>query len=160
MSNLQFIFYPIIAGGLLATQLAIETKNRVILGNPYAIAVMAFLIAFLFSVICLYAYKNEYPIPTIKQFTDSNWLGILLGGLMGGVIRVVYLVCMIRAMVPSALGFGKASAVSIAAYLAVMVASDHFGWVNLPQKTDELKLLGYLLVLGGVLIVMWKRAPI
>jgi len=136
------------AGIVLTVQVGVNSALRGAVGNP----VMAALISFVIGSAGLLAFLlvTRTPWPDRAQLTTApawGWLGGLLGAF--------YVVSTI--IVGPRLGAAALLALIVLGQLVTSLLVDHFGWLGFPeQPLTALRLLGALLLFGGMLLIVHR----
>jgi transporter family-2 protein len=146
--NSIYVILATAAGMALATQVAINSQVRALLGSPMQ-ATMVSLIVSSFAAISYMLYQQE-RLPNLTLLSASPWW-MWTGGLMG----VFYL----WATVVSApkLGVAVTLGLVIAGQVVTSLIIDHFGLLNVPHNSASLqRIAGVLLIVTGVVVLGLK----
>jgi transporter family-2 protein len=141
MANFSFVF-PLTAGAIIATQIALESKTRLHQG-VIPVAFFAFTLAF---IACLawawWAGVNPF---IIKGLQFSNWFG--------GPSRIAYLLLMTAPLI----GIGNADKMCLVVVGQVLagVVIEHFGLLGVKQcKLDWQAVLGIFGLMLSLLLIL------
>ncbi|HTG38586.1 DMT family transporter [Sphingomonas sp.] len=138
---------PILAALLSGIGVAVQTPTNAALGRTVGSVVFAALISFSVGTIILLAawlLADRTPLTQLKG--ARPWM--LLGGAYGA-----FFVAAVAFAAPR-LGLASMLTIVIASQLMAALAIDHFGLLGLPRTPIGVsKVLGVLLVLGGVVLV-------
>ncbi len=140
-----FLLLALIAGAILPVQAAVNNKLAVHMQFP----VLAALFSFLVGTMALLAYILLSGTPVSELFSAKSapphtWTGGLYGA---------FFVTSVIALVPR-LGVALTFSIIVAGQMLATLPIDHYGLWGTPVKTINLpRLLGVLMVIGGVILV-------
>lgn len=138
---------PIVAALLAGVGLATQTPTNAALGRTIGSVTLAALVSFTVGTVILVAawlLADRTPLSTLK----GAKLWMFTGGAYGA-----YFVAAAAFAAPR-LGLASMLTIMIASQLVAALVIDHFGLIGLPRSPVSLgKVLGVLLVLGGVVLV-------
>jgi len=132
----------VLAGGLAASQAALNARLSAVIGNPIQASLISFVIGALGLAILLIATRQGMPslIQIVKVPPH-----LLLGGLCGG----VFITCAIF-LVPR-IGVVNVLFLGLAGQMLVSIAIDYFGLFGLQRQVlSVVKVVGLVLILAGV----------
>ncbi len=144
-NNYFFIVLAIIAGMMMPTQGAINTKLARYVESP----VTAAFISFFVGTIALFVYMLVAGTP-FSNFTNSKNAPVIAwtGGLLGA-----FFVSAIAASVPR-LGVALTFSLAIAGQMLITLVIDHFGFLDVPVKEISVpRVLGVVLIVVGVIVI-------
>ncbi|MEZ0496600.1 DMT family transporter [Sphingomonas sp. IW22] len=138
---------PIVAALLAGVGVAVQTPTNAALGRTVGSVTLAALVSFSVGTVILLAawlLADRTPLSQLKG--ARAWM--LLGGAYGA-----YFVAAVAFAVPR-LGLASMLTIVIASQLIAALVIDHFGLLGLPRAPIGIgKVIGVLLVLGGVVLV-------
>jgi transporter family-2 protein len=140
-----FLLLAILAGALLPIQAGVNLQLRALIGHPLTAALVSFVV----GAIGLAAAAGAVRAPM--------WLGGAWGRSewwhwSGGVLGAVYIVGTI--VLAPRLGAATFVAALVAGQMIMSLVIDHYGWVGFAEHAiSPLRVLGAVLVVGGVLLV-------
>ena len=140
-----YLLVCLLAGALMPLQAGVNAQLARWVGHP----VTASLVSFAVGTLVLFAYSaaTRPPLPTLEALAAAPWW-VWGGGLLGSVF-----VTAAAAFAPR-LGAATFISVTIAGQVLVSILLDHFGAVGFAARpVTPLRLLGALLLVGGVLLV-------
>ena len=140
-----YLLVCLLAGALMPLQAGVNAQLARWVGHP----VTASLVSFAVGTLVLFAYSaaTRPPLPTLEALAAAPWW-VWAGGLFGSVF-----VTAAAAFAPR-LGAATFISVTIAGQVLVSILLDHFGAVGFAARhVTLLRLLGALLLVGGVLLV-------
>jgi transporter family-2 protein len=140
-----YLFVCLLAGALMPLQAGVNAQLARWVGHPVTAALASFAV----GTLALFAYTaaTRPPLPAFASLAAAPWW-VWAGGLLGGVF-----VTAAAAFAPR-LGAATFISVTIAGQVLVSVLLDHFGAVGFAARpVTPLRLLGALLLVGGVLLV-------
>ena len=150
MNNILFLIAALITGALIPIQAQTNAGFSKAIGSPYITGLMVFIIGVVGM--GLFVAVTSTPLPKTSQLTTAPWYTYL-----GGLIVPTYVIA-ITMLVPR-IGVGTAIGLIVTGQILCAVAIDHFGLFNAAiQKIDTGRLIGVLLMIGGVYLVMGKKA--
>jgi len=144
---------PILMGGGLAMQTAINSKLRQFVVSPYLASAVSFSVGAVF-LIALTLFMGISPLVSWSTVTSNPWW-IWLGGLLGVIGLTTNLLLFPR------LGSIQTAVLPIFGQIVMGILIDQFGWFSSPRLPLTLiKVAGLLLVTLGMLIasLRWGRA--
>jgi bacterial/archaeal transporter family-2 protein len=144
----QAWIYPfIIIGGILqAAGAPINGELKSALVNPWLASAISFLLV-TFLAGALFCIQPT-PLPTLADLSRMKWWAPL-GGIVGAVAVFAGLTLVQK------VGVGTINGLTICANLVASVAIDHFGLIGVAEHPlTWLRLLGTMLMIGGVTLVM------
>jgi bacterial/archaeal transporter family-2 protein len=144
MDKLFWIILVIVSGAVLPLQAGLNTKMGKAIDSP----VWASLISFFVGVLALFAYalisKNSFQLSGIKSVSLTTWLA--------GVFGAFYVVSVVTAF--PKLGPALTFSLVVAGQLIISLLLDHFNILVAQQHSINIyRLLGMLLIIGGVLLI-------
>jgi transporter family-2 protein len=146
MSNISFyILLALVAGAMMPTQAATNSKMADVVGSP----ILSAFISFFVGTIALFVYVliSGTPIGNLtsaKEAPAAAWIGGLLGA---------FFVTAAVTLVPR-LGVAMTFSVMIAGQMLVTLIIDHFGLLGVPVKEVSLaRIAGIVLIAGGVVLI-------
>lgn len=132
------------AGALAAAQAptnALLTKG---FGSPFAAALVSFLIGSAVLALVVGSLGFKLDSEAVRNLPWHAWLGGLYGAFF----------VTIAALAAPRLGAGALLTAIIAGQVLMALMLDHYGFLGLPRQSVSLpRLLGALMVIGGVLLV-------
>ncbi len=144
-STYFFIILAILAGMMMPTQAAINSKLAGDVSSP----ILAAFVSFIIGSIALFVYILVAGTPlnnlaSIKNASIVSWTGGLLGA---------FFVASTVILVPK-LGVALTFSLVIAGQMLVTLVLDHYGFFGVPVKEVNIqRLLGALLIIGGVVLI-------
>lgn len=134
-----------IAGGLAATQSAVNTQLGKLLGSPFQASFVSFTTGALALLAVLLLTRQT--LPGITRLINVPPV-YLIGGFCGATLITVIIVFIPRVGVLNVLLF------ALAGQMTVSVVIDHYGWLGVHrQPIDMLRIAGLLLIFLGVLVL-------
>jgi transporter family-2 protein len=147
-SNLIYLIMALITGALIPIQASTNSTFSKSVGNPFSAGLMVFIVGLLGMLI--FVFIARISLPTSQQLVSAP-----LYSYAGGLIVATYVI-MITILVPR-VGVGTAIAFIVTGQIAFAVLIDHFGLFNTPIRLmTAARLMGVLLIIGGVYLVMKK----
>jgi transporter family-2 protein len=140
-----YLLVCLLAGALMPLQAGVNAQLARWVGHP----VTASLVSFAVGTLALFAYSaaTRPPLPCFAALAAAPWW-VWAGGLLGSVF-----VTAAAAFAPR-LGAATFISVTIAGQVLVSILLDHFGTLGFAARpVTPLRLLGALLLVGGVLLV-------
>jgi len=140
-----YLLVCLLAGALMPLQAGVNAQLARWVGHP----VTASLVSFAVGTLALFAYSaaTRPPLPGLAALAAAPWW-VWAGGLLGSVF-----VTAAAAFAPR-LGAATFISVTIAGQVLVSILLDHFGSIGFAARpVTPLRLLGALLLIGGVLLV-------
>ena len=145
MQYFLLVFMAIIAGALLPFQAGLNAQLGKSVSSDVYGAMLSLVIGALGMVI--YAIASGVPFAKISDAKGLSWW-VWTGGLMGA----FYVLSII--VVAPRLGVALTFGITVAAQMLFSLATDHYGWFDLPVDTISwAKVLGVLLIIGGVVLI-------
>ncbi len=144
-NNYFFIVLAIIAGMMMPTQGAINTKLAGYVESPVAAAFISFFV----GTVALLVYMLAAGTP-LSNFANSKNAPVIAwtGGLLGA-----FFVSAIAASVPR-LGVALTFSLAIAGQMLITLVIDHFGFLDVPVKEISVpRVLGVVLIVVGVIVI-------
>ena len=151
MTNTNYIFFALalVTGALIPVQAATNAAFSKSIGNPFITGLMVFVIGL--AAMVLFVLVTRQPLPLGKFATAP------LYGYLGGLIVPTYVV-MITLITPR-IGLGNAIGLILTGQLIAAVLIDQFGWFNVAvRQIDTTRVIGIVLMIGGIYLVMRKPA--
>jgi transporter family-2 protein len=134
-----------IAGGLAATQSAVNTQLGKLLGSPFQASFVSFTIGAAALFVVLLITREE--VPGFSRLGNVPPV-YLMGGLCGAVLVTVIIIFLPRVGVLNVLVF------ALAGQILVSIVIDHNGWLGVsPRPIDWARVIGLLLVFAGVVVL-------
>lgn len=148
MSNIFYTFLAIFAGIIVTIQAGINSRLGMKINNPEFATLITFIIGSIFLIAYLLILKKPYPtLATLKSV--PIWM--YLGGLTGAIYVLSVIVSTPQ------LGVANVTILLLFAQIIASLVIDHFNLFGLGQRTvDVYKIIGVLLVIGGVFLVNKK----
>jgi transporter family-2 protein len=136
------------AGVVLIVQVGVNTTLRNALGAPVVAALVSFLIGSAGLTVFLVVTRTPWPV-------RAQWTAVPWWAWFGGLLGAYYVVSTIVA--GQRLGAATLLALIVLGQLITSLLVDHFGWLGFPQHSvTPLRLLGALLLFGGVLLIVHR----
>lgn len=152
MMNNTFIFVvlALITGALIPVQASTNAAFSKSIGNPYITGVTVLLVGLIASLLFIAISKPQ--VPSLAQLKSAP-----LYSYTGGLIVCTYVI-MITVITPK-LGVGNAIGLIVTGQIICAVMIDHFGLFGATVRTiDTQRLIGALMMIGGIYLVMRKSA--
>jgi transporter family-2 protein len=147
-SDLIYLVMALITGALIPVQASTNAEFSKSIGNPFITGLMVFVIGLAGMV--LFLLVSRTALPTTQQMVSAP-----LYSYLGGIIVVGYVI-MISILVPR-IGVGTSVAFIVTGQVIFAVIIDHFGLFNVaPRSIDLTRLIGLVMLVGGVYLVMKK----
>jgi transporter family-2 protein len=147
-THVQAIYLYVLAIGAgvsVATQQVLNGSLRTSLGSPAWAGFFSYLGGLLTMVVVLFALGEQ--LPSWKAVTGTPWWA-WSGGVLGGVFILLVIL-----LLPS-LGAATLIALVVAGQMLLTITLDHFGAFGLtPHPVSLLRLLGAVLLIGGVVLI-------
>lgn len=144
------ILIPIITGGGLAAQSAVNSRLRQVVGSPYLSSLVSFATGWLLLLIAMGATRQTFKI-TGTTITANPWW-IWCGGLLGVVGMTAFILLF------PVLGSVQTSILTICGQILMGVLIDQFGWLYSPQKVlTWQRTLGIVLLISGVILANYQK---
>lgn len=144
-NNYLLLLIALLAGAMMPTQAATNSKMATFLDSP----VLAAFVSFLVGTVALFLYLLLTGVPLgnlagVKDAPAVAWAGGLLGA---------FFVAAAVILVPR-LGVAMTFSLIIAGQMIVTLVIDHFGLLGVPVKEVNLaRLSGILLIIAGVVLI-------
>ncbi|MCT3283775.1 hypothetical protein C6Y11_14035 [Lactiplantibacillus pentosus] len=136
---------PILMGGGLAMQTAVNAKLRQFVGSPYLASAISFSVGALFLIV-LTLLSGVSPFVSLTTIATNPWW-IWLGGLLGVIGLTVNLLLFPR------LGSIQTAVLPIFGQIVMGILIDQFGWFASPRELLTIvKVIGLVLVTLGMLV--------
>ena len=136
------------AGVVLIVQVGVNTMLRSALGAPVTAALVSFLVGSVALAAFLLLARTPWP-------ARAQWLAVPWWAWFGGLLGAFYVVSTIIA--GPRIGAAALLALIVLGQLVTSLLVDHFGWLGFPQHSlSALRLLGALLLFGGVLLIVHR----
>ena len=149
-TNLLLMFVMLIAGGMAATQSAVNARLSAFIGNPIQASFISFLIGAIALLLVLLIARQGLP-PVSRVVAVPPYY--LAGGLCG----VVFITSAIF-LVPR-IGVVNVLFIGLAGQMIVSVMIDHFGWLGVERQPLHLyRVLGLALIVVGI-VFLKREAP-
>ncbi len=145
MPNWIFLLMALLAGAILPTQAAVNSKLAAVMQYPVLSALISFLVGTVtLLVYCLVSSVPLRAILNLKNAPAVAWTG----GLMGA-----YFVTAVVILVPR-LGVALTFSLVIAGQMLLTLVLDHYGLLDVPVKSVNLpRVLGVMLIIAGVMLI-------
>ncbi|MEE9319225.1 MAG: DMT family transporter [Granulosicoccus sp.] len=148
----HYVLIPImlIAGGLAATQSAINSQLSRMIGSPIQASFISFLVGTLALLVILLFVRDG--VPSFSRVVHIPPM-YLLGGLCGVafITTVIFLVPLI--------GVVNVLFVGLAGQMIMSVLIDHYGWLGIaPHPLNFLRFFGLLLILAGIGFLQYGKS--
>src|SRR5215831_1212462 len=145
-----FIVLALITGALIPVQASTNAAFSKSTGNPYITGVVVLSVGLIAALIFIVISRTQ--IPSITQFKNGP-----LYSYTGGLIVCTYVI-MITVITPK-LGVGNAIGLIVTGQIICAVIIDHFGLLGATARRIDLpRLIGALMMIGGIYLVMKKHA--
>lgn len=145
---MQYIFYilALLTGVAMSIQSGVNSGLRQGIGNPLLAAVISFGTGFLALIVVQLSVGN--PTPTLEAVRQISWWK-WIGGLIGACYVTTVIVTITK------IGPGNLLSLSVAGQLIAAIVLDHYGLLGFaPHPANAWRLLGVLLIIGGVILVV------
>lgn len=138
------IIITLVMGSILPIQAALNGKLMRTFGHPVIGATISFLTGTIALFIYAFSVRASFQVSLIKETQWYHWIGGLIGAIyVTGIIMII-----------PRLGAALAFSLIVAGQLMMSVIMDHFGLFGVPvNPVSPAKLLGFLLLLGGVILI-------
>lgn len=141
---------PIITGGGLAAQSAVNSRLRQVVHSPFLSSLISFAIGWLALIIIMAITKQSFALTGSEFSHNPDW--IWCGGFLGVVGMTAFILLF------PVLGSVQTSLLTIFGQILMGVLVDQFGWLYSPQKTmNWQRYLGVILLIAGVLLANYHR---
>ena len=141
---------PIIMGSLLATQTAVNSRLRSFIGSPFLASTVSFSVGAIFLLALAFITQGGVHLSG-ATFVENPWW-IWTGGLLGSVVLTVNILLFPK------LGGVQTAVLPIFGQIIMGLLIDQFGWLSSPlNPLTFLRLLGFILVLIGVLLTVVRK---
>jgi transporter family-2 protein len=144
--NWIYFLLAMLAGGIITTQVSINSQLRHELGNPVLAALFSFCVGtFLLFVYCLVFARDSFSgLTAVKSMSWWKWTG----GMMGA-IHVTILI-----MVIQRIGAANMISLIVTGQLLAALLFDHYGVLGNPlQPITVLRIVGVMLIVAGVYLI-------
>jgi bacterial/archaeal transporter family-2 protein len=147
MSNNSYIFLilAILAGMMMPTQGAINTRLATYVDSPVSAAFISFAVGTI--ALFIYLIATGVPLSNLANAKDAPpiaWIGGILGA---------FFVSAVAASIPR-LGVAMTFSLAIAGQMLITLILDHFGFLGVPVKEISLvRILGVTLITIGVILI-------
>ncbi|NEU66683.1 DMT family transporter [Spirosoma agri] len=144
--NYIYVLFAFLVGLAITVQAGVNANLRQAMGNPILAAAISFGSGFIVLVTLLLAAGGSVPpLDTIKQVSWWKWMG----GAMGAVYMITVIVSAPK------IGTANLVSLSVAGQLLAAVLLDHYGLLGFAlHPANGWRLLGLVLIMGGVLLVV------
>ncbi|GLR70446.1 DMT family transporter [Agaribacter marinus] len=148
----MWVLFPalaIMAGAIIAVQAAMNAKLGELLKNSILATSIAFLLACLVTLLCLFITAKEFPkYEDISSIPTYLWFGGVLSAF--GVGSFYFLI--------PKMGVGIMMSFALTGQLILAVIASHFGWFDQPVKPMNIKtLIGIILMIFGIILINWSN---
>ena len=142
---LLFIVLALLAGMAVPVQATMNSKLSDSLGSPLVAAFYALGIgAAVLFVLLILSGASFANLSTLRQTPWVFWLGGFFGA---------FFVASMAITVPK-IGVGLALALTVAGQMLVAIIIDHFGWMEMEQRTISVwRVVGAALITAGVILI-------
>ena len=141
---------PIVTGGLLATQTAVNSRLRSFVGSPFLASTVLFSVGALFLLALAFFMQGSVHFTT-ATFSDNPWW-IWTGGLLGSIVLTVNILLFPK------LGGVQTAVLPIFGQIIMGLLIDQFGLLSSPLNPLTVpRLLGFVFVLIGVLLTVIRK---
>lgn len=147
--NWIYAALALVAGALLPLQALINARLGYSTTGGLFASACSFVVGTAALALVLLVTRQALPsLDSVARLPAWIWLG----GLFGAAFVVVATLAIPR------IGASALVALVVLGQMAASLALDHFGILQAPKPVDMLRILGALLVIGGVLLVLqpWK----
>lgn len=147
MSNNSYIFLvlAILAGMMMPTQGAVNTRLAGYVDSPISAAFISFAVGTL--ALFIYLIATGVPLSSLANAKDAPpiaWIGGLLGA---------FFVSAVASSIPK-LGVAMTFSLAIAGQMLITLFLDHFGFLGVPVKEISMvRILGVTLITIGVILI-------
>jgi bacterial/archaeal transporter family-2 protein len=142
---MQYIALAAFAGFFLPLQVLVNARTSQVFGGPLMAALVSFAGGTIMLIIILAVMRT--PIPTAEQFGKVPFYGWFAG--LAGVIFISQ-----ASLTVPKLGAAAMVATVITGQLFASLAFDHFGVLQEAHPISWQKIIGALLLLGGVWLIL------
>ncbi|MFI6317734.1 DMT family transporter [Nonomuraea sp. NPDC050556] len=139
----------VLAGAVLPVQGAVNAALRADLGDPFATALVSFVVATLAIALAtaLLLVARRTPRPRVRPLAVMPWWGWL-----GGIAAANYVTVTFLAM--PAIGGAATIALTVTGQQLTSALIDHFGWFRLPRRpVNRARLYGLAALIAGSALV-------
>jgi len=148
-NSFVFIVLALITGALIPVQASTNAAFSKSTGSPFITGVMVLMTGLMAALIFIVASRAH--VPGIAQLRAAP-----LYSYAGGLIVATYVI-MITVITPR-LGVGNAIGLIVTGQIICAVIIDHFGLFGAAvRRMDVQRLVGALMMIGGIYLVMKKR---
>ena len=144
-----FLLMALIAGAALASQVAINSQLKTIVGTP----IQATCVSLCIGAMATLAYSTiaRQPWPRFGTVAESPWWAW-----SGGLLGIFYLWATV--VTSPRLGVAMTFGLVIAGQVVTSMLLDHFGLFGVPvHPASSARLIGILLVIAGVAVMFLSR---
>ncbi len=140
-----FIFIALIAGMMMPTQAAINSKLAGFVGSPILSAFVSFVVGTI--ALFLYMLATGVPLSNLGSLRNASVLS-LTGGLLGA-----FFVASTVILVPK-MGVALTFSLVLAGQMLITLVLDHYGFLGVPVKEINIqRLVGVSLIIVGVILI-------
>ena len=144
MPYIYFLF-ALIAGAMMPTQAAINSKLSTYVQSPVLSAFFSFIVGVI--ALLLYILVSGIPLSQLNGIKNAPPIS-LLGGICGAFFVTSAVICVPR------LGIALTFSILILGQMLITLPIDHFGFLGVPIKEINLpRILGVILVIIGVFLI-------
>ncbi len=145
MKNYIFLILAILAGMMMPTQGAVNTRLATYVESPVSAAFVSFAVGTI--ALFIYLVATGVPLSSLANAKDAPpiaWIGGLLGA---------FFVSAVATSIPR-LGVAMTFSLAIAGQMLITLFLDHFGFLGVPVKEISLvRILGVTLITIGVILI-------
>lgn len=144
-----FPLFALTAGAAIAVQATLNAQLGVLLKNPLAGTLIAFLMAGIFTALVLLI--SPKPLPVLNDAKSVPlYLWIAGGGLSAFGVGMFYY------LIPR-MGVGTMMSFALSGQMVVAAIASHYGWFDLPHKPiTAVKMVGIITLLTGCFLINWS----
>jgi bacterial/archaeal transporter family-2 protein len=140
-----YLFLALIAGMMMPTQGAVNTRLATFVDSPISAAFISFAVGTI--ALFIYLVATGVPLSSLANAKDAPPIA-LIGGLLGA-----FFVSAVAASIPR-LGVAMTFSLAIAGQMLITLFLDHFGFLGVPIKEISLvRILGVTLITIGVILI-------
>jgi transporter family-2 protein len=140
-----FIVLAVVAGMMMPTQAAINSKLADEVNGPILAAFVSFAVGTI--ALLVYILVAGIPLSNLGQLKNASLIS-WTGGFLGA-----FFVASAVILVPR-LGVALTFSLLIAGQMLITIVLDHYGFLGIPVKEVNIqRLLGVLLIIGGVILI-------
>ncbi|MDS1030910.1 DMT family transporter [Bacillota bacterium LX-D] len=143
-----FIFLAFVAGMGITTQVAVNGKLQLNVGNPILTSLFSFSVGTLvLALACIVSvYAGNQTIPAFSSLKETNWW-MWVGGILGAFYIFVTIIAAPK------IGFASMFSLIIAGQVILAVILDHLGVLGNVQLLSPLRIVGVVLLIAAVYII-------